>query len=166
LTEDIKKRLFAKIYDEWVQAIFNFLFYRCGNRAVAEDYTQEVFIKYWDKMDKVDAGKEKSYLFTIAKNIIINQIAHKQVVIKFEQNFNTHTKPDNPEFILEMKEFDVKLQNAIGGLTEGEREVFLMNRIDGYKYREIAELLAISQKAVEKRMHKALIKLRKVVEKI
>ena len=166
MTEQVKKKLFVKTYDELVQVIFNFLFYRCGNRTLAEDYTQEVFIKYWDKMANVHTGKEKSYLFKIAKNIIINQIAHKQVVMKFEQNYNAHATPDSPEFILEMKVFNIKLQNAIGGLTEGEREVFLMNRIDGYKYREIAELLEISQKAVEKRMHKALIKLRKVVEKI
>jgi len=65
-----------------------------------------------------------------------------------------------------MKEFDQKLQAAIGQLSDGEKEVFLMHRIDGFKYREIAELLEISQKAVEKRMHKALIKLRKIIKGI
>lgn len=166
MTELEKKKLFAKVYDEWVQALFNFLYYKCGNKTIAEDYTQEVFVKYWGKIDTVQESKIKSYLFTTAKNIIINQIAHKQVVLKFEQNFSAQPLPDNPEFILEMKEFDQKLQIAIGELTEGEREVFLMNRIDGFKYREIAEMLAITQKAVEKRMHKALLKLRKVAKKI
>ena len=58
-----------------------------------------------------------------------------------------------------------KLQIAIDGLTLGEREVFLLNRIENKKYREIAEMLNISVKAVEKRMHGALIKLRKSVGK-
>jgi len=161
-----KKKLFETVYEEWVQALFNFLYYKCGDKTLAEDYTQEVFVKYWHKIDSVQSGKEKSYLFTTAKNLIINQIAHKQVVIKFEKNYDVHAQPDNPEFILEMKEFDAKLQKAIGDLTDGEREVFLMNRIDGFKYREIAEMLSISQKAVEKRMHKALLKLRKLVKTI
>jgi RNA polymerase sigma-70 factor (ECF subfamily) len=51
----------------------------------------------------------------------------------------------SPEYILEEEEFKIKLQAAIA-LSEAQREVFLMNRIDGKKYREIAELLDISQK--------------------
>ena len=73
---------------------------------------------------------------------------------------NEYQGPDktnlSPEFVLEEKEFKTKLQNAIADLTDGQREVFLLNRIDGMKYREIAEMLDISVKAVEKRMSGAL----------
>ena len=71
-----------------------------------------------------------------------------------------------PEYLLEEEEFKTKLQSAISGLTEGQREVFLMNRIDGKKYREIAEILNLSQKAVEKRMSGALKALRAQIENI
>ena len=72
----------------------------------------------------------------------------------------------NPEYLLEEEEFKEKLQNAIASLTEAQREVFLMNRIDGKKYWEIAELLGISQKAVEKRMSSALKTLKAQIENI
>jgi len=62
----------------------------------------------------------------------------------------------SPEFILRMKEYEEKLNGVIGMMTEGSREVFLMNRIEGMKYKEIAERLGISVKAVEKRMSNAL----------
>ena len=62
--------------------------------------------------------------------------------------------------------FKVKLQNAIAKLTEGQRTCFLMHRIDGKKYSEIATILDISVKAVEKRMHLALIELRKEIKNL
>jgi RNA polymerase sigma-70 factor (ECF subfamily) len=61
---------------------------------------------------------------------------------------------------MEMSEFKVKLEQAINDLPDGQREAFLMHRIDQMTYKEIAERLEISVKAVEKRIHKALVKLR------
>ena len=59
-----------------------------------------------------------------------------------------------------------KLQAAIAELSEAQREDFLLNRIDKKTYNEIAEMLDISVKAVEKRMHNALKQLRKLVKNI
>ena len=166
MTKNQKKEIFDKVYREWVQSLFNFLYYKCGDKATAEDLTQEVFVKYWHKIESVNLKKVKSYLFTTAKNLVINQIAHQNVVLRFQSNFKPSTTPESPQFLMEVKEFNERLQNAINELTEGEREVFLMSRIDGFKYREIAEMLNVSQKAVEKRMHKALLKLRKICNRI
>ena len=74
--------------------------------------------------------------------------------------------PFRPPWSKKEEEFKTKLQNAIAALTEGQREVFLMNRIDGKKYKEIAEILNLSQKAVEKRMSGALKALRLQIENI
>ena len=70
----------------------------------------------------------------------------------------------NPEYLLREKEFDERLKQVISELPEGQREVFLLNRINGKKYAEIAALLNISVKAVEKRMSGALQKLRSEFE--
>ena len=67
---------------------------------------------------------------------------------------------------MEVTEFDEKIKRAIGLLSDGQREVFLLSRIQKKTYKEIAELLGISVKAVEKRMHKALIKIRDVYKNI
>ena len=55
-----------------------------------------------------------------------------------------------------MKEYEEKLNNVLSQIPEGSREVFLMNRIEGLKYKEIAENLGLSVKAIEKRISKAL----------
>ncbi|MEO1436898.1 MAG: sigma-70 family RNA polymerase sigma factor, partial [Bacteroidota bacterium] len=72
----------------------------------------------------------------------------------------------DPEFLLREKEFAEQLEAAIAALPEKQREVFLMNRIEKMKYREISETLGISVKAVEKRMTKALVAIRKLTKKI
>ena len=59
-----------------------------------------------------------------------------------------------------------KLQNAISNLTEAQRVAFLLNRIEGKKHKEIAAMLDISTKAVEKRIYGALKQLRKDIEDI
>jgi RNA polymerase sigma-70 factor (ECF subfamily) len=62
------------------------------------------------------------------------------VVLAYQRNSNLDTNNQSPEYLLEEEKFKLKLQNAISSLTEAQREVFLMNRIDGKKYREIADL--------------------------
>ena len=73
---------------------------------------------------------------------------------------------EDPHFILRTKEFREKLETAISNLPDGQREAFLLNRIDKLTYKEIAHLLEISTTAVENRMTKALIKLKSSIEEL
>ena len=59
-----------------------------------------------------------------------------------------------------------KYQNALSKLTDGQREAFLLNRIEGKRHKEIAALLNISVKGVEKRLYGALKSLRKEIDGI
>lgn len=161
-----KKTLFDTVYQDLSQALYRYAYYQSKNQQTAEDLVQEAYVKYWNKMETIDRGKEKSYLYAIIKNLWLNRIEHHKVVMKFESRTSHTSKVDDPEYMLMMKEFRERLMKAISDLPHGQREVFLMNRIDGLKYREIAELLQISQKAVEKRMSSALLTLRKIHTKV
>lgn len=144
----------------------NYIYYKCGDIQQAEDIVQDTFIKLWKNCAKVAFEKAKSYVFTLANNAFLNEVAHKKVVLQYQKNISAQQTNENPEFILEEKEFLVKLNKAIADLPEKQRVVFLLSRIDKKKYREIAELLGISIKAVEKRMSKALESLRKKINNI
>ena len=121
---------------------------------------QEAFIKMWNNCAKIIFEKAKSFLYTVTNNLFLNEVAHKKVVLKYNQIPVSNATHEDPEFLLEEKQFMTKLQKAISDLTNAQREVFLMSRIDKKSYKEIAELLNISVKAVEKRMHGALLKMR------
>jgi RNA polymerase sigma-70 factor (ECF subfamily) len=154
--------IFSDFFKNHVNALRNFLIYKFGNENHAEDMTQEAFIKLWQNCADVPIEKAKSYLYTIANNASLNIIAHEKVKLSFQKN-NSISKQtnENPEFLLEEMEFKNQLLNAIEKINETQRIAFLMHRIDGKKYSQIAEELNISVKAVEKRIHLALLEIRK-----
>ncbi|MDO3694021.1 RNA polymerase sigma-70 factor [Wenyingzhuangia sp. chi5] len=155
-------KIYESIYKKYSKSLYNFMYFKCGDPDRANDLVQESFIKLWNNCAKVIYEKAKSYLYTIANHQFLNEVAHFKVKLKYEQHHNKDdSNIESPDFLLEEKEFMDKLQKALDELTPAEREVFLLNRIENKKYREIAEMLDISVKAVEKRMHKALLKLRK-----
>lgn len=156
---------FNELYKTNIQFVTNFSSYKSNDKDTALDLIQEAFLKMWEKCSEISYEKAKSYLFTSVNNLFLNKLKHEKVVLNYAKNSPyLDINNQSPEYLLEEEEFKNKLKNAIENLTEAEREVFLMNRIDGKKYREIAELLNISQKAVEKRMSSALKKLRSKIE--
>lgn len=146
--------------------IRNYLYYKFGNLELAEDIVQESFIKLWINCTKVTFQKSRSYLFTIATNMFIDMKRHEKVVLNFRISQPKSINHESPEYLLEEKEFMTKLQDTMASLPSKQREVFLLNRIDKKTYKEIAEILNISIKAVEKRMQKALIIIRKEIGKV
>jgi RNA polymerase sigma-70 factor (ECF subfamily) len=166
-TENVcKENIFNQVYRDNGKAIWRFIYYKCGDSAQADDLVQEAFIKLWQNCAKVPLEKAKSFLYTVANNTFLNEVAHKKVVLKHAQLQPNKVDSQSPEFLLEEKQYLKKIEIAIANLTEAQRTAFLMNRIDGKKYREIAEILDISVKAVEKRMSQALAALRKEIENI
>jgi RNA polymerase sigma-70 factor (ECF subfamily) len=97
---------------------------------------------------------------------MLNEVKHQKVVLKFQQDKPTSHTNESPEFLLEEHEYSLKLQKAISNLTEAQRVAFLLNRIEGKKHKEIALLLNISTKAVEKRIYGALKKLKEEIKEL
>ncbi|MEM8909483.1 MAG: RNA polymerase sigma-70 factor [Bacteroidota bacterium] len=161
-----EEKQFDRVYREQVKSVYRFSYYQTGNKAAAEDLLQEAFLKLWENCQKVNIGSVKAFLFKVVKNRYLNKIDRKKVAQKFVDQVRFKSDPEHPAYLLEQKEFHQQLLNAIDQLPTTQKEVFLLNRIDQLKYREIAELLGISQKAVEKRMHKALVELRKIYDRI
>lgn len=162
-----EEMIFSDFFRSNAKTLRNYLFYKFGNEEQANDISQEAFVKLWENCSDVPLEKAKSFLYKVANNATLNQIAHQKVVLEYakKENPSQHTN-ESPEFILEEEQFKKKLENAIQNLTESQRTAFLLNRIDGKKYSEIAEMLEISVKAVEKRIHGALVSLRQEIENI
>lgn len=156
---------YSALFKKYAKALRNYLYYKFGNEDQADDMTQEAFIKLWENCKNVPPEKARAFLYTVAGNNSLNQIAHQKVVLNYARNtVNAKTDYQNPEYLLEEEQFKIKLQNAIASLSEAQRTAFLLHRIEGKKYHEIAEILGISVKAVEKRLHGALLELRKQID--
>ena len=159
-------KTYKMLYNTHYSTIRNFLYYKCGDTKVAEDIAQDAFIKLWNNCSKVIFEKAKSYLFTVARNEFLNYVAHKKIVLNHQSQLRINSSNETPQFLMEEQEFMIKLKKVIADLPEKQREVFLLSRIDKKKYAEIAEILGLSVKAVEKRMSLALITLREKIGNI
>jgi len=150
------QKVFENTFNTHAKDLKRFLFFKTQDMDLAEDILQDTFIKLWENCENVTFSKLKSYLYTVANNIFLNNIKHQKVVQKHKTNSLRIVENETPEFLLVEKEFLHKIERVIESLPQKEREVFLLNRIEKKKYKEIAEMLNISIKTVEKRMHFAL----------
>jgi len=161
-----KEEIFSKIYEKWSEQLANFLYYKFGSSIDVEDQVQEAFVKLWDNCKDVPVDKAKSYLFTLVNNQSLNELKHQKVVLKYQQEKPNSKTDISPEYVLQEKQFKDKLEKALSSLSEAQRVAFMMNRVEGKRHKEIAEILGISRKAVEKRIYTALEKLREQIEEI
>lgn len=158
--------VYSKIFREYSKTLFNLIYYKCGDSALAKDLTQDAFLKLWQNCKDVAFETAKGYVFKTANNKLLNVFEHQKVKLKFRNlNHTSHTN-ESPSFILEQKELHQELEAAISSLPEKQRVVFLLSRINNKTYKEIAEMLGISKQAVEKRIYNALNTLRKVNKNI
>lgn len=159
--------VYKSIFESHFRMLRNFLIYKYKSVERAEDVAQNAFVILWENCGKVQPEQAKSFLFTTAIRLSLNILKHDKVV----SNFALSSKPtgvhgESPEFLMVEDELRSALEKAIGDLPEKQRTVFLMNRFENQSYTQIATLLDLSVKTVEKRMHNALMALRKVIKTV
>ncbi len=155
---------FREVYDAQYDGIRNFAYFKTGDAQMADDVVQDTFLKLWSLRDKVRKETVKALLYTIAGNIIKNKFKHRQVVYKFSRLIPSDPVSESADSNLISTEFQQKLEKAIADIPENARVVFLMSRIEGLNYNEIADRLNLGIKAIEKRMSEALKVLRSRIE--
>ena len=161
-----EESIFSSIFNKYSKDLHNFLYYKYGDLLNPKGKVQEAFIRLWEHCSNISPDKAKSFLFTTANNFMLNEVAHQKVVLKHQQIKPKSYTNESPEFLMQEDEYMQKLQKALSNLTEAQRVAFLMNRVEGKRFKEIAELLNISTKAVEKRIYGALEKLKQDIKEL
>ncbi|MBQ0735703.1 RNA polymerase sigma factor [Aquimarina celericrescens] len=159
-----KEEMFSNIYNKYSKDLYNYLYYKYGESYGPNDKMQEAFIKLLDNCKKVTPSKAKGFLFSVAKNMMLNEIKHQKVVLRYKEIKPKDYTNESPEFILEEKQFFQKYQEALSRLTEDQRVAFLLNKAEGKKHTEIADMLGVTRKAVENRIYTAYKKLKEEIE--
>jgi RNA polymerase sigma-70 factor (ECF subfamily) len=165
LRENIcEAKVFEHVYSTYSKDVHDFLYYKYGAQFSPKDKTQDAFIKLWDNCKNVTLSKAKSFLFTVASNMVLNDIKHQKVVLNHQKvKPRSHTN-ETPEFILEQEQFNERYKHVLASLNEEQRVAFLLNKVEGKKHSEIAEFLGVTQKVVEYRIYSAFNILKKELE--
>ena len=161
-----EEEVFKQLFEKHSRELHDFLYYKFGADNTPQDVVQEAFAKLWDNCKKVTVGKARSFIFTVANNQMLNAISRRKTVLSYRKNPQNTSTLETPQYILEENEYMDRLQLALESLTYEQRLTFMLNRVEGKKHKEIAEMLGISQKAVEKRIYKTLSILRSKLDGI
>jgi len=170
---------FATLYDRHTRALINFFYKMCYDRALAEDLMQDTFLKLLRHRGKYrPEASFKTFLYTVAKNLWIDrhrsQKAHPKTVsaeIRVHEDGATlgdlvEAATESPVQRLADREAAELVQEALLGLPEGQRLVFVMAEAQGLRYREISEILGIPVGMVKSRMNAAVTHLRGLLGRV
>lgn len=127
------------------------------SQADAEEIVQDVFLKLWSEREKIQIHTSvRDFLFQSVKNKCLDRLKHKKVKEKFT-DFRKQQEKDYTSYdIFVEQELRELIKQTMEKLPEQCRKVFVLNRIQNLKYKDVATKLGISVKTVEKQMSKAL----------
>ncbi len=150
-----KESIFSSIYQKHSKDLHDFLYYKFGEQFNPNDKAQDAFVKLWENCKKVTPAKARSFLFTVANNMVLNDIKHQKVVLRYRKDSPKSYTNENPEFLMEKEQYLQSYQKALGKLSEEQRVAFTMSKIEGKKQQEIADMLGVTKKVVEYRIYSA-----------
>lgn len=154
--------LFMEHYAALARTAFRLL----NDTEAAEDVVQDVFCKLWEKKEELQITTSlKSYLFKMVINYSLNHLKKNKALHLRETEFSTsqENEVDTTTDHVNYKETEKRIEKAINDLPPTCRLVFVLSRYEQLSYKQIAEQLGISVKAVENHIMKALKQLRNVL---
>lgn len=144
------------LFDKHHLHVFNFLYKMSGDKMLSEDLTQDVFYKVMKYKSSYKNGNFVSWLFTIARNSLKSH---------FTRNKENHSDLDTVQHRAgeenEVTDYS-QLYLALQKLDESDREMVILNRFQGVKYNELAEIMESTPGAVKTKMSRALKKLKTI----
>jgi RNA polymerase sigma-70 factor (ECF subfamily) len=159
---------FEKLFHRYYQGMFGYATTLVRSGEIAEEVVQDVFYNIWKNRDTLRITRSwQSYLYRSVYNNSMMYLRKTRREILMEEGMIPDQKGGSmdPSQEMEFREVSDLVTMTIGDLPERTREIFLLNRQEGLKYKEIADRLSISVKTVEANMGKALRALRISLEK-
>jgi RNA polymerase sigma-70 factor (ECF subfamily) len=158
---------FRHIFDRWARPVVSFVYDMVGDRALAEDLTQETFVRAYKYLDALrDDAKFSTWLFSIAKNVAREHLrsAHnrtRKIDLDDETVLELVDARPTPAAALLDKELNGVVRHALGALDEDKRLVFTLKIFQQRSYEEIAEITGFSVPKVKTDLHRARTEMRR-----
>ncbi len=158
---------FKRLFEINVNRIYAFCLRMAANPQLAEEITQDVFVKAWENLHKFRGeSKFSTWLHSIAVNEFLTQ---KRMQKRFMQRFTStddvlkyDRRGEKPEVHFNT---NIDLENAISSLPEQAKMVLILHDIEGYKHKEIAEMINIEVGTSKAHLHRARKILREELSK-
>lgn len=147
---------YIMVYESCVDSLKQFLIYLTGSANDAEEFAQEVFIRLWEQREMINPDKNiKSYIFRIAKNMVLNHIRDSKNFEAIDDNYQIDAgEAYVADESMIAKDTELLIEIAIESMPVRRRKVFRMYR-DGMSHEEISKELGITASNVRKYVMRA-----------
>jgi len=159
---------FGLVYSEYLTPIYRYIYFRVRNKAIADDLTQDVFLKVFNSLDRfvVTDKSPLTYFFTVARNLLIDNYSKKKILTMNEEEIEEKLIDENsPEKQIILKNNLEKLMEALHRINENEAEVLILKFIDNYSNKEIGQIMEKSEEAIRQLQSRGLKSLRFFIKK-
>lgn len=164
---DIKT--FEKVFRQYYASLCIYAFSITSRKDISEEVVQDVFYSIWKERENIQILRSvKNYLYGAVRNQSLRYLEHLLVQERhraYVVNGENFISEPSPQDQLEYKELESIINRTLKKLPERRMQIFRMHRVDGKKYKEIADHFSISIKTVEAEMTKAYRTLRQEIEK-
>lgn len=155
LSKDDEKA-FEYIYWKYNSHIYNFANSLLYSEDIAENVTQNVFMKIWEKRHDIDPDQNfNAYLFTIARNMVYKETEQRLTSEQYVDEYENDAPDFSTEQTLDYHFTDEYYHRLVEELPPARREIFKLSRFKKLSNKEIASLLSISEKTVETQLYRA-----------
>ena len=162
---------FAEIYDHYLLPIYRYIFYRVSDVLDAEDLTEEVFLRVWERLQTSGTGAGiknfNAWLYRIAHNLVVDHYrkgANRKHEDVLEEGSALNPESGAEEAFVHQMEI-AALEVAISGLEDPLQQIIILRFINRLSHAETAEILGLKEGHVRVLQYRALKKLRTSLEK-
>jgi len=162
-------RAFEQLYRAHVDRVFSLCVRMSGDRAMAEELTQDCFVRAWERLSSFRGESAfGTWLYRLAVNVVLNARktagrARKRFVT--EEGDDERSEPSGERETFRNPGTIMDLEQAVAGLPPGARRVFVLHDVQGYRHEEIAEMLGITSGGSKAQLHRARLLLRGALER-
>lgn len=149
---------FLKIYEEYWYKIFLIAYKRLGKKDIAEELTQDLFLKLWEKRQSLKPEKIGNYLSVSIKNSVIDHIHSGLVANRYLDFYKAYGELSSSatENSVEYDELSEAIEHGLSKLPVKTQQVFKLSRLDGWSPNKIAKHLNLAEKTVGYHLTKSL----------
>lgn len=150
---------YDRCVDLYSDNLYRFVLKSLRDEEQAKDVVQESFLRLWENREAVISGKEKGYLFTIAYRLIVDQIRMRRRYVGGEQMLVNRKSPQRGEF----NNLSETIERYLDRLPPIQKTLIMLRDYEGYSYREMAEMTALSESQVKVYIFRARVALKKYI---
>jgi RNA polymerase sigma-70 factor (ECF subfamily) len=158
---DANESAFRQVFERYGKKVYHYILHYVKVGVEAEDITQNVFLRIWEKRVLIDPEKSfEGFIFTIAYRAVMDHFRTNpkrlQTLFPVDLLTDSLVSTVSADALLNHHQLESIYQQALQGLPPKRKEIFLLSRHGGLTNRQIAEQLGISIKTVESQMTAAL----------